>query len=74
MGRLTVHDVIVTSQIAMSLAMLISAALLAQSLRNLSTVDAGFRADDLLLISMDPRSAGYDGPRWRVSGGRRSIA
>jgi predicted permease len=67
--RLPVHDIIVTGQIAMSLAMLISAALLVQSLRNLSAVDVGVRADDLLLISVDPRSAGYDGQRagdfWR---------
>ena len=50
----TVHDVIVTFQIAMSLAMLISAALLVQSLRSLNSVDPGFRADNLLLVSLDP--------------------
>ena len=68
-GRLSVHDVIVTGQTALSLAMLISAALLVQSLRNLNSVDLGFQADDLLLISIDPRAAGYEGPRlegfWR---------
>jgi predicted permease len=67
--RLNAHDVIVTCQIAMSLAMLISAALLVQSLRNLSAVEVGVRADDLLLIAVDPRAAGYDGQRvagfWR---------
>ena len=57
----------------MSLAMLISAALLVQSLRSLSSIDPGFRADDLLLISVDPGSAGYDGPRVRRSGATRSI-
>ena len=67
--RLTLHDLIVTSQIGVSLAMLISAALLVQSLRGLSTVDLGFPADDLLLVTLDPKAAGYDRPRlvafWR---------
>jgi predicted permease len=65
----TVHDAVVTFQIAMSLAMLISAALLVQSLRSLNSVDPGFRADNLLLVTMDPGAAGYEGPRldgfWR---------
>jgi predicted permease len=67
--RLTLHDVIVTFQIAASLTMLISAALLMQSLRSLHSVDPGFRAADLLLVSLDPKAAGYDGNRvegfWR---------
>ena len=61
----TVHDVIVTCQIAVSLVMLIGAGLFVQSLQSLSSVDPGFRADDLLLISVDPGSAGYDGNRLR---------
>jgi putative ABC transport system permease protein len=65
----TLHDVIVTLQIATSLAMLISAALLVQTLRSLNSVDPGFRADNLLLASLDPGAAGYDGNRlegfWR---------
>jgi predicted permease len=69
--RLTVHDLIVTFQIAMSLAMLISAALLMQSLQSLKSVDPGFRSDDLLLMSVDPKAAGYDGNRmegfWRAT-------
>jgi len=58
-SRLAIHDVIVTCQIAVSLIMLIGAVLFVQSLRNLSSVDPGFRADSLLLISVDPGSAGY---------------
>ena len=65
-AALTVHDVIVTCQIAVSLVMLIGAALFVQSLRNLSSVEPGFRADDLLLISVDPGSAGYDAQRRRA--------
>ena len=44
------HDLIVTFQISTSLAMLISAALLMQSVRSLASVDPGFRADDLPLV------------------------
>jgi predicted permease len=69
--RLTVHHVIVTCQIAVSLVILIGAALFVQSMRNLSSVDAGFRPDNLLLIAVDPGSAGYEALRverfWRDS-------
>ena len=74
-SRLTVHDVIVTCQIAMSLAMLISAALLVQSLRSLSSVDPGFRADrsaaDLRRPAARPATTGRGS---RASGATRSIA
>jgi len=67
--RLTTHDLIVMLQIAMALAMLVSAALFVQSLRSLDSVDPGFRADNLLLASLDPKTAGYDSSRiegfWR---------
>ena len=61
--RLMIHDVVVTLQIAMALAMLVSAALLVQSLRSFNSVDPGFRADNLLLAPLDPRAAGYDSNR-----------
>jgi predicted permease len=68
--RLSAHDAIVTLQIAMALSMLIGASLLVQSLRGLNSVDPGFRADNLLLASLDPKSAGYDSDRiegfWRA--------
>jgi predicted permease len=67
--RLTAHDLIVTLQLAMALAMLISAALFVQSLRSFNSVDPGFRANGLLLATLDPKSAGYDSNRiegfWR---------
>ena len=69
--RLTAHDAIVALQIAMALSMLISAALLVQSLRSFNSVDPGFRADNLLLASLDPRAAGYESNRidgfWRAT-------
>ena len=69
--RLSAHDAIVALQIAMALSMLISAAFLVQSLRRFNSVDPGFRADNLLLASLDPRAAGYDANRiegfWRAT-------
>ena len=69
--RLTAHDAIVALQIAVALSMLTSAALLIQSLRGFNSVDPGFRADNLLLASLDPKAAGYDANRidgfWRAA-------
>jgi predicted permease len=61
--RLKLHDAIVSVQIGLSLAMLISAALLTQSLRGLSGVDPGFRADNVIVMSLNPAAAGYRGDR-----------
>jgi predicted permease len=69
--RLMAHDGIVALQIAMALSMLISAALLVQSVRSLRSVDPGFRSDNLLLASLDPAAGGYDSNRidgfWRAT-------
>ena len=69
--RPTAHDGIVTLQIAMALSMLISAALLVQSLRGLTSVDPGFRSDNLVLAALDPKAAGYGSDRidgfWRMA-------
>jgi predicted permease len=69
--RPTTHDAIVALQIAMALSMLISAALLVQSVRSFKSIDPGFRADNLLLASLDPKAAGYDSNRingfWRAT-------
>ena len=70
-ARPGVHHAVVAVQIALSLVMLIGAALFVQSLRNLSAIDAGFRSDNVLLLSVDPRSAGYNAARadafWRTT-------
>jgi predicted permease len=58
--HLLLRDGIVALQIAASLATLITAALLVQSLRALNAIDTGFAADRVLLASMDPGSLGYD--------------
>ena len=71
LSRLTAHDAVVALQIALALSMLISAALLVQSLRRFNSVDPGFRADNLLLASVDPKAAGYESNRidgfWRAA-------
>ena len=68
--RVSVHDAIVSLQIALALSMLITAALLVQSVRSLKSVDPGFRVDNLLLVSLDAAAAGYDASRidgfWRA--------
>jgi predicted permease len=69
--RFTAHDAVVALQIAVALSMLISAALLLQSLRAFNSVDPGFRADNLLLATLDPKAAGYESNRidgfWRAA-------
>jgi predicted permease len=51
--------------------MLISATLFVQSVRSFKSVDPGYRTGNLLLASLDPSAAGYDGDRirsfWRTT-------
>jgi predicted permease len=62
-GRL--RKVLVGSQIALSLLLLIGAALFIRTLGNLLAVDIGFRADRLLSFSIDPSLNGYEPARVR---------
>jgi putative ABC transport system permease protein len=50
---------LVTTQIAFSLLLLIGAGLFVRTLQNLRTYDRGFRHEDVLLVGIDPRRAGY---------------
>jgi predicted permease len=47
-------------QIGLSLLLLVGAGLFARTLKNLKSVDMGFRADHLLTFQLDPRLAGYE--------------
>lgn len=60
MGRMagsrgSVRRGLVVSQVAISLLLLVGAALFVQSLRNLRTIDLGFSADNLLIVRTAPR-------------------
>jgi predicted permease len=58
-GRMPLAKVLIAGQIAFSLLLLIVAALFARSLQQLTRVDVGFDRDRVLMVSMDPRAAGY---------------
>jgi len=53
-GHVVLRKVLVVSQVALSLLMLIGAALFTRSLRNLKNVDLGFRRDHLVGFMLDP--------------------
>ena len=55
--------VLVVSQVALSLVLLVGALLFVRSLRNLWTLDAGFRANGLLIASMDMSRLNYSADR-----------
>jgi predicted permease len=69
--HLIVRDIVVAAQIAVSLAVLISAGLMVQSLQRLGAIDRGLGDGDVLLASVDPGPAGYDATRieafWRAA-------
>jgi predicted permease len=60
---------LIAVQVALSLLLLIGAALILTSLRNIRTFDAGFNRDQVLLQSISPEKAGLTGDRgtryWR---------
>jgi len=59
----TLGNLLVVSQIAMSLVLLSSTGLFLRSLRNAAAIETGFRSHGLLLLSVDPRLHGYSAQR-----------
>lgn len=57
--RLGLGSVLVISQVALSLVLLVGAGLFARSLMKLRDVDLGFNRDNVLLLSVEARLAGY---------------
>jgi predicted permease len=57
--RLTLRNVLVVSQIFMSLVLLCAAGLFLRSLQRAVGIDIGFRSRDVLMLSVDPRVHGY---------------
>lgn len=58
-GRITIGKVLVVSQVAISLLLLIGAGLFLRTLQNLQRVDLGYPRENLLLIRVDALGAGY---------------
>lgn len=57
--RVTLRNVLVVAQVAMSVVLLCVTGLFLRSLESAARIDLGFRPQGLLLMSMDPRLNGY---------------
>jgi predicted permease len=62
-SRLGLGKALVVIQIAVSVLLLIGSGWFVRTLRNLQNVDLGYQRDRLLVLELDPLSAGYKGPR-----------
>ena len=63
-GRMwSLRNVLVVSQIAMSLVLLCSTGLFLRSLQNASQIEIGFRSSGILMMAVDPRLHGYSPER-----------
>jgi predicted permease len=60
-GRAQTGRVLAVSQVALSLVLLVGAALFVQSLHNLIAENLGYSRDHLLTVQVDPVAAGYKG-------------
>lgn len=52
-GRIGLRQILVVSQVALSLMLLVGALLFARSLNNLASLDPGFRRDGILVVDID---------------------
>jgi predicted permease len=59
-SRFELRKLLVVSQVALSLLLLIGAGLSVRTLQNLNGIDLGFRADKVLLLSTNPGLSGYN--------------
>ena len=57
--RLTLRNVLVVAQIAMSLVLLCATGLFLRSLQRATGIDIGFRSRNVVMLSVDPRVHGY---------------
>ncbi len=60
------RNALVVSQVAVSSLLLVGTGLLLQTLRNSSSLDAGFAAGDVVVVSADPSILGYDAERTKA--------
>jgi predicted permease len=56
---LPIRRVLVVAQVALSIVLLCGAAVVARTLRNLQTVDLGFKPEQVVLLVVNPESNGY---------------
>src|SRR5262249_1295885 len=62
-GAARFRSTLVTTQIALSMALLICAGLFIKSLRNIARVDLGIRIDNVVTFGVSPARSGYDSTR-----------
>jgi predicted permease len=62
-SRFELRKLLVVSQVALSLLLLIGAGLFVRTLQNLKGIEPGFRADKVLLLSLNPGLNGYSPER-----------
>jgi predicted permease len=62
-SRVLLRRLLVVSQVALSLLLVVGAALFVRSLANLRALDAGFRREQTLIASVEPSRNGYKGQR-----------
>jgi predicted permease len=69
-GAVRFRTSLVTAQIALSMALLISAGLFIKSLRNVSRVDLGLNVENMVTFGVSPGLSGYDTTRAKALYGR----
>ncbi|MGH9161459.1 MAG: ABC transporter permease, partial [Vicinamibacteraceae bacterium] len=61
--RISLRQLLMVGQIAISLVMLVAAGLFVRTLANLHSIELGFNRENVLLFQVDARKAGYEEPR-----------
>ena len=65
-SRSLLSRILIASQIALSLVLLVAASLFGRTLRNLQNLDLGFQRQNIAILQIDPASVGYSGQRLRI--------
>ena len=65
-SRLRLSKGLVAGQVALSLALVVTAGLFIRTLRNLENVNLGFRRENIAIFDIDPTNHGYRGDRVRT--------
>jgi predicted permease len=59
-------SLLVVGQVAASIVLLVGAGLIVRTVMNLRDVELGFASDQLVIVDVDPRAAGYRGEAYRA--------